>query len=391
MPLVAGSYERFLFGLNIDEGHSFKRSFTLAAHKASVKCLAAAGQYLVSGGVDDLIHAYDMRSGKDLGYIVNSGRGGVTSLALFVPQGSYTPTHLISGSDDGTVAIYQAGGSWELLKTMKGHKKSVNSIAIHPSGQLALTVSRDSSLKLWNLVKGRSNYTAPLEIEAQQVMFDCKQGTSYVLLTGNTITLHAVGEEGVVSTMTHTQRALCMAWCAEGILLTGTEDGSLYLWHAENGEQIACIPGAHATRIKSIAVMKEADDECFAGSASSDGIVKLWRVEDLLLGQNVCLAEEHTRARLTALCAIDPVQVIEERVKNQQQAAVQRKQGVKKPSLPQSVRAKPPKKGSSLIKEAEEGTVDFVTEVDLEKLEKKRKQVAQTAKKRRAAAQRVKV
>lgn len=38
-----------------------KRSFTHAAHKGVVKCIAAAGQFAATGGADDLIHLYDLK------------------------------------------------------------------------------------------------------------------------------------------------------------------------------------------------------------------------------------------------------------------------------------------------------------------------------------------
>lgn len=33
-------------------------------------------------------------------------------------------------------------GSWDCLKTMEGHKGSVNSVAVHPNGTVALSVGR---------------------------------------------------------------------------------------------------------------------------------------------------------------------------------------------------------------------------------------------------------
>ena len=35
-----------------------------------------------------------------------------------------------------------AGGEWQHLKVMRGHKGAVNSLAVHPSGKLALSVAR---------------------------------------------------------------------------------------------------------------------------------------------------------------------------------------------------------------------------------------------------------
>lgn len=38
---------------------------------------------------------------------------------------------------------------------LSGHKEAITSISIHPSGKLALSVSKDNTLKLWNLVQGK--------------------------------------------------------------------------------------------------------------------------------------------------------------------------------------------------------------------------------------------
>ncbi len=34
------------------------------------------------------------------------------------------------------------GGSWDCLKTMEGHKGGINSLSVHPSGSVALSVGR---------------------------------------------------------------------------------------------------------------------------------------------------------------------------------------------------------------------------------------------------------
>ena len=37
-------------------------------------------------------------------------------------------------------------------------RSAVNSVSVHPSGKLALTVGTDRSLHTWNLITGRSAY-----------------------------------------------------------------------------------------------------------------------------------------------------------------------------------------------------------------------------------------
>lgn len=42
------------------------------------------------------------------------------------------------------------------------YRKPVNCISIHPTGKLALSVSKDMTLRTWNLIKGRSAYVTNL-------------------------------------------------------------------------------------------------------------------------------------------------------------------------------------------------------------------------------------
>lgn len=56
--------------------------------------------------------------------MMNPGDGAITCVKLFTPPGAAKPTHLLSGSDDGSIAIWQAGGDWEALKLLRGHKVS---------------------------------------------------------------------------------------------------------------------------------------------------------------------------------------------------------------------------------------------------------------------------
>ena len=65
-------------------------------------------------------------------------------------------------------------------------RKEVNSIAVHPSGRLALSVSADSTLRLWNLVKGKSAHESTLPIPADQVAFS-PSGKSFAMVQGTEV------------------------------------------------------------------------------------------------------------------------------------------------------------------------------------------------------------
>ncbi|KAL4422432.1 hypothetical protein ABPG75_008629 [Micractinium tetrahymenae] len=363
MTLLAGSYERFLFGLRIsqdqegdEQQHQLARSFTHAAHKGVVKCIAAAGQWAATGGADDLIHLYDLKNDKDLGFLMSPGEGAVTALAFFTPAAAYSPTHMLSGSADGSLSVWAAGGGWESMKTMRGHRREVSAIAVHPSGLVALTTSRDCCLRMWDLVKGRCTYTSRLEAEAEGVAFCAEDGGErYALLCGARVTLHSVqGGEGVLCTLSHPRRVLCMAWAPGNRIVTGSEDGSLRLWDAQAGVELLCISRAHASRVRALTLVdssgidgstsgggggssrgsdsSNAGERLLVGTCSSDGSVKLWDLSKAAAAGvptgasgGSCLAEAQTRARLTSLAAVDAVSVMHKR----QAAAAARQQAAR--------------------------------------------------------------
>lgn len=112
-----------------------------------------------------------LQKSQDLGFMMNPGAGAIPCLQFYTPPGALNPAYLFNGSEDGSIAIWKAGGAWEHLKLMRGHKGPVRSLSVHPSGRLALSVGHDRGLRMWNLAKGRCSYTAKLDLEADYIGF----------------------------------------------------------------------------------------------------------------------------------------------------------------------------------------------------------------------------
>ena len=73
----------------------------------------------LSGSSDESIRLLDLHKRVELGALMQHS-GTVNCLAF---HGS----HLLSGSDDGTICVYQCG-SWECLKILKGHTAAVTQV-----------------------------------------------------------------------------------------------------------------------------------------------------------------------------------------------------------------------------------------------------------------------
>ena len=76
--------------------------------------------------------------------------GSITHLVF--PSRSY----LLSASEDGTLCLFRAR-DWAVLRELKGHKGRVNSVAVHQSCKVALSVGKDRTLRMWDLMRGKGS------------------------------------------------------------------------------------------------------------------------------------------------------------------------------------------------------------------------------------------
>lgn len=81
--------------------------------------------------------------------------GSITHLEF--PSRSF----LLSASEDGTLALFRAR-DWAVLRTLNGHKGRVNSIAVHQSCKVALSVGKDRTLRMWDLMRGKGSASMKL-------------------------------------------------------------------------------------------------------------------------------------------------------------------------------------------------------------------------------------
>lgn len=102
---------------------------------------------MASGSTDEIIRLYDVKKRKEYGSLGGHHSGDITDIQF---HGKY----MLSASDDQTINLWRTK-DWEFLKTLKAHKGRVNSLAVHPTGKIALSVSIDRSAIVWNLMTGR--------------------------------------------------------------------------------------------------------------------------------------------------------------------------------------------------------------------------------------------
>eukprot|EP01039_Chlorochromonas_danica_P005961 gene5961-6564_t len=188
LRIASCSYEGSLFGWDLipsndDESPPFNLHFHFGFNvttNSSLRAIAISksGHYLATAGMNERISLFDMNENKALGE-VSGHTGKITTLSF------YEDSILMSASEDGTMFIWRVY-DWEHLHILGGHKDIIHDFAIHPSGKLALSVSKDHTMKLWNLIQGRLAFTRRLRLPADLVRWH-PEGSDYLLCAGREV------------------------------------------------------------------------------------------------------------------------------------------------------------------------------------------------------------
>ncbi|OCH96292.1 WD40 repeat-like protein [Obba rivulosa] len=259
--IVAGSYEKLLYGLKCtvsakdsDYEIDLKPVFIFPAHISSVKAVAASpqgGKWLATGSTDETIKVWDLRRRKELGGLMHH-QGSITHLQF--PSRS----HLLSASEDGTLCLFRAR-DWAVLRTLKGHKGRVNCVAVHPSQKVALSVGRDRTLRMWDLMRGKGSASTKLGKEGEVVRWST-DGTLFAVSTQSTIDIYSTDMK-LLHIVNHPARLHDIKFCkrvvGEGeVLLASAEDKKVSIYslpanHEVEPSIIAELVG-HTNRVKAV-------------------------------------------------------------------------------------------------------------------------------------------
>jgi WD40 repeat protein len=69
----------------------------------------------------------------------------------FSPDGK----HIVSGSDDKTVRVWDAQTGQSVMDPLKGHDDSVTSVAFSPDGRYIVSGSDDKIVRVWDTHTGQ--------------------------------------------------------------------------------------------------------------------------------------------------------------------------------------------------------------------------------------------
>ncbi|XP_055682367.1 p21-activated protein kinase-interacting protein 1-like [Lutzomyia longipalpis] len=283
--VIVGTYEEFLLGFTLESTDPDKPSgklskiFASHSHAASIRCVSGCGEIVASGGADDKIFVYSLKTRQEIAILTI--QSATVNTLEFSPDGS----HLFAGCADGSMLAYSCD-NWELAREWKdAHKGSaVTQIRIHPSGKLALTLGTDLTLRTWNLVKGRQAYATNLKSKQELGrIVDCVEwspdGRHFSLSGKNIVQIWSSEDASVQLTIDCSSRPTCLAWITANILAIGMENGKILLREIDGGLKEKSVE-AHEKRVKAISCRNPQ----FLTSVGSAGDVTAWAVDQKSLG-----------------------------------------------------------------------------------------------------------
>lgn len=265
-----GGYDGSVAGLTLSSDEttalSLRLNFAYDAHVSAVRSAALHGSTLVTGGTDETIRIYDLSRRVEVGTLMLHD-GTINALHFANDAGREL---LFSASDDFSISVCRVS-DWECLKKLSGHQAPVLDVAVHPSAQLALSVAKDRSLFMWNLVRGRIAFSAKTkERPATKVMW-APDGNKYLLASGDMVSLSHVEKKGS-SSFKHSRDVLCAEFMDVNTFFTGGEEKVVRMWDSRSSKKNDLLL-EHGKRVKDVQLV-----ENLLLSADAGGEIKVWDI-----------------------------------------------------------------------------------------------------------------
>ncbi|GFE53011.1 p21-activated kinase-interacting protein 1, putative [Babesia ovis] len=306
MLVIAGGYEGGLVGVEIPDPSEASSASSLApgdnalafrflCSQGSIRCLALGSDFLCCGGSDETVQIYGLRHRKKHGDLMLSD-GCITAVGAV---GTIADGLILVGNEHGALQVYSVR-SLKLLKSLKGHKRSITSVSVHPNGELALSVSEDATVRLWDLKTFVCVFYSRLNEPAIAVQWHTG-GQSYYILSESQLLQLSLSEDTkpCIYKAESGKKYTCAAWIDDSIAV-GCRSGAIVLYLASSTTPVI-KDSVHKRRIKAITSLPG----CIV-SADSDGtlvcsgvrmgknptILELWRY-DVDMRVNALACHQH--------------------------------------------------------------------------------------------------
>ncbi len=159
---------------DLDTGEAVRQ---FRGHRGGVLALELTtdGRRLLTAGEDGTVRLWDPETGETV-RTFEAGKGAVRALGV-VPNGR----HLVFGGDSGLVHVADIETGW-VAPGMEGHTGPIEALAAAPDWRHVLSLSKDGTLRVWDLVKYRQR--GRIEVPGDASVLAVAKGSRLALTGG---------------------------------------------------------------------------------------------------------------------------------------------------------------------------------------------------------------
>lgn len=200
-------------------------------------------------------------------------QSGALSTLVWSPNGQY----IASGGADNIVTIWDAS-SGNVVVTCSGHTQTVLGLAWSPDNRSIVSTSQDYSAIVWDVATGNKlvTYTG----HSNYVWSVTWAPAGSAIATGswdNTVQIWNPGTGSLILRYPTTGPVRAVDWSPDGSLIaSGGDDNIVQIWYAANGTVQTTYNG-HSDHIEAV---QWSPDGQYVASASKDTTVQIWQASD---------------------------------------------------------------------------------------------------------------
>ncbi len=267
--LVTGSYDQTLRIWSVKTGDLLR---TLSDHSQEIYCVAISGdgKLVASGSADRTIKLWDLRTGelvRSLGNLILGHADTVTAIA-FSPNNQF----LVSTSQDKTVRLWSLKSGKEVY-ALKDYPQAVLTLAMSWDGKSFVYGGKGNLLSLRHTKTGKVIRSFPAS--PTKALALSRQGSLLAVGSGAEIVMwNRQYQKKLFELKGHSETVSSLAFSADSqILVSGSYDQTIKLWHVSTGRLIDTLVG-HQAAVCSVAYSL---DGKVIVSGSADHTVKVWQ------------------------------------------------------------------------------------------------------------------
>ena len=254
---------------------------TMAGHKGEGTCMEEShgwvsavavtpdGRRAVVVSYEGSIGIWDLSTGVELSTLKPTEER-ITALAVAAGE-----ERLICGCSDHTAIVMSLKNSHEFF-SLEGHEAIISSVAVTSDGRLAVTGSQDQTVRIWDLVMGKSLRTLKCPCEVWDVALSPDDQTVFSVCDDGAIRAWDMVSGELMHTFRgHSDCVEALAVSPDGKrLVSGSEDDSLSIWDLRTGKKPLVL---RTSTVKTIVITRDGQR---AITGSSDGAIRFWDLEE---------------------------------------------------------------------------------------------------------------